>query len=435
MEWIARPRANEDKVLHLRETIGAPELVARILVQRGITEPDQVREYFNPKLSQLHDPYLMLGMEEAVARILLALEQDEGVLIFGDYDVDGTTSVALIYSFFKSYFAGSEYYIPDRYKEGYGISKEGIDHAHKNGYSLIIALDCGIRSVELVEYAAGLGIDFIICDHHLPGDELPRAVAVLDPKQPGCEYPYKELSGCGIGFKLIQAFCQKQEIEDKYYLQYLDLLALSIASDLVPVTGENRVLAYYGLKLLSQRPTPGMQALIDVSVKKEKMSIGDLVFYLGPRINAAGRMGHASKAVELLVEEDVTQARHLASELHELNAERKEVDEGIKDDIQEMVKKQPGLLDGKTLIFYHEKWHKGVVGIAASRAVELYHRPTIILTRSNGVLTGSARSISGFDIHDALLHCTDHLLQFGGTQICGWHDAEGGTVGWAETGF
>ncbi|MBR9859345.1 single-stranded-DNA-specific exonuclease RecJ [bacterium] len=394
--------------------MGAPEEIAALLCQRGIDSPDAVRMFFNPKIEDLHDPFLMRDMEQAIDRIDKAIESKEKLMVFGDYDVDGTTSVSTVFQFFRDYFDDIIFYIPDRYKEGYGISKQGIDKAKEEGISLIIALDCGIRSVELIDYAAELGIDFIICDHHLPGEEIPQAVAVLDPKRKDCEYPYKELCGCGIGFKLIQAFCQKHDLDDRLYQRYLDLVCLAIASDIVPITGENRVLAYYGLKLVNARPSLGIRKLIEKSIQKEELSIGDLVFYVGPRINAAGRMDSAELAVKLLTTEDELEADVLATELHAKNAHRKTVDEKITADLQEIVAKNPELLSRKTLVFFDPSWHKGVIGIAASRAIELYHRPTIILTGSEGKLSGSGRSIKGFDLHEALHHCSDHLIQFGG---------------------
>lgn len=412
--WLQRASAKPDLVAKLVEELNAPRVVAEILVQRGIDTPSKVKKFYNPQIAELHDPFLMKGMEHAIDRINSAIECKEKVMIYGDYDVDGTTSVSLVYTFFKEYFAQSEYYIPDRYKEGYGISKQGIEYSSAQGITLIIALDCGIRSVELVNYAASLGIDFIICDHHLPGDEIPDAVAVLDPKQKDCEYPYKELCGCGIGFKLTEAFCQANDIDNRQYLQHLDLVVLAIASDIVPITGENRILAYYGLKIINSKPKLGIQKLIENALNKPELSIGDLVFYLGPRINAAGRMGDAKKAVMLLTSTSVSVTDEMAKELHTQNTYRKTVDEKITADIKEIVHQNPDLLNRKTLVFYKEDWHKGVVGIAASRAIELYYRPTIILTKSGDALSGSARSIKGFDVHNALEKCRTNLIQFGG---------------------
>jgi len=356
----------------------------------------------------------MKDMDKAIERIQAAVANNEGVLIFGDYDVDGTTSVALVYSFFKDKFSKIDYYIPDRYKEGYGISNQGIDYAKENNLSLIVALDCGIRSIDKVEYAKSLGIDFIICDHHLPGKDLPEAVAVLDPKRADCEYPFKELAGCGIGLKLAQAYCQVMDLDDREYLQYLDLATLSIASDIVPIVDENRVIAYYGLQIINQQPRLGIKKLIEVSINKEELGIGDLVFYLGPRINAAGRMDDAKSAVKMLIADNDDAANEFAQELQTQNANRKVVDQQITADFQEIIEQNPKLLERKTHVFFKEDWHKGVVGIAASRAIELYYRPTIILTRSGDVLAGSARSVKGFDVHAALEECSEYLLQFGG---------------------
>ncbi|MFY0644657.1 MAG: single-stranded-DNA-specific exonuclease RecJ [Bacteroidia bacterium] len=414
MQWVAKPQANEDLANELVASLGAPKVIANILCQRGLDSTNKVKTFFNPKITDLHDPFLMKDMDKAIERIQKSIEDNENVMIYGDYDVDGTTSVALVYSFFKEYFSHCEFYIPDRYKEGYGISKAGIDYAKEQSIQLIIALDCGIQSTELVLYAKELGIDFIICDHHLPGAELPNAVAVLDPKREDCEYPFKELSGCGIGFKLCEAYAQVNDLDERSYLQYLDLLALSIAADIVPVTGENRVLAHFGLKVVNQQPSLGIKALSQLAVSKSEMSIGDLVFYISPRINAAGRLGHASLAVELLIEKEESKAFEIANKLHAQNAERRSIDQQITEDLKSIVEDNPALLEKKSLVFYKEDWHKGVIGIAASRSVDLFYKPTIILTKSNGVLTGSARSVVGYDVHQALVECKNHLLQFGG---------------------
>lgn len=411
--WVAKNLAKDEALKNLI-SLNAPKPIAQILAQRGIIEEVDITAYFNPNLKHLHDPFLMKGMTEAVGRISQAKVAMEGVLIYGDYDVDGTTSVALCYDFFKTHFSKIDYYIPDRYKEGYGVSKQGIDFAKMHGYTLMIVLDCGIRSVELVEYANSLGIDFIICDHHLPGTTVPNAVAVLDPKQKDCLYPYKELSGCGVGFKLIQGFCLKQNLPNSSYYHLLDLVALSIASDIVPITGENRILAYFGLKLINTNPRLGIQKIKEISINKTELSIGDLVFYIGPRINAAGRMDDAKQAVKMLLAADESEAEKYAKELQYQNTERQIVDKKITEDFKEIIEQNPALLHKKTHVFYRHDWHKGVVGIAASRAIELYYRPTIILTKSGDVLAGSARSIRGFDIHDALEKCSEHLIQFGG---------------------
>lgn len=395
-------------------SLGAPRLVAELLCQRGYDTEEKVISYFNPRITDLHDPFLMKDMDKAVERINLAIDRNEGVLVFGDYDVDGTTSVALMYKFLKPLIAHLERYVPDREKEGYGISKQGIDFAHENGLALIIALDCGIRSVELVNYANSLGIDFIICDHHLPGDSLPEAIAVLDPKRADCEYPYKELSGCGIGFKLIEAIAQVRDMQPNSYLQLLDLVAVSIAADIVPITGENRVLAHFGLKVVNEQPSLGIHCLKQVSVEKEVLGIGDLVFYLGPRINVAGRLGHAMKAVDLLVSEDIQKATEISKLLNDWNGERRNYDSQVVEDVKKRVAEDPELLNRSSLVFYDATWHKGVIGIAASKVVELYHKPTVILCGEGEELTGSARSIANFNIHDALSACSDFLLKFGG---------------------
>ncbi len=412
--WKEKSPADTALVNTLVSELNAPLVVARMLVQRGMDTPDKVKKFFNPKITDLYDPFLMKDMDKAIERIQAAVENNEGVLIFGDYDVDGTTSVALAYSFFKDKFYKIDYYIPDRYKEGYGISNNGIDYAKENNLSLIIALDCGIRSIDKVEYAKSLGVDFIICDHHLPGKELPDAIAVLDPKRADCEYPFKELAGCGIGLKLAQAYCQVNDLDDREYLQYLDLATLSIASDIVPIVDENRVIAYYGLQIINKQPRLGLKKLIEVSINKPDLSIGDLVFYLGPRINAAGRMDDAKSSVKMLIADNEETANEFAQELQTQNASRKVVDQQITADFQEIIEQNPQLLERKTHVFFKEDWHKGVVGIAASRAIELYYRPTIILTRSGDVLAGSARSVKGFDVHAALEECSEHLLQFGG---------------------
>lgn len=413
--WKSKNEPDLSLVENLKSALNAPDIIARMLVQRGIDTVDRVNAYFNPRVEDLHDPFLMKDMDKAIERVQLAQEKKEGVLIYGDYDVDGTTSVALVYSFFKDKFDKVDFYIPDRYKEGYGISTQGIDYAKNAGLSLIIALDCGIRSIDKVEYAKSLGIDFIICDHHLPGDSIPNAAAVLDPKREDCDYPFKELAGCGIGLKLAQAYAQVCDLDERSYLQYLDYATLSIASDIVPIEDENRVIAHFGLKIINQQPRTGLKQLIKLAVNKEQLSIGDLVFYIGPRINAAGRMKDAKTAVKMLIAEDEATADRFVSELQAQNEERRLVDQQITKDLKGIVEQHPSLLNRKTLVFYQENWHKGVVGIAASRAIELYYRPTIILTKgSDNILVGSARSVRGFDVHAALEKCSEHLIQFGG---------------------
>ena len=413
--WKSKNEPDISLVENLKTKLNAPDIIARMLVQRGIDSVEKVNSFFNPRVEDLYDPFLMKDMDKAIERIQLAQDNKEGVLIFGDYDVDGTTSVALVYSFFKDKFTKIDFYIPDRYNEGYGISNQGIDYAKSAGITLIIALDCGIRSIDKIEYSKSLGIDFIICDHHLPGDSIPNAVAVLDPKRNDCDYPFKELAGCGIGLKLAQAYAQVCGLDERSYLQYLDYATLSIASDIVPIEDENRVIAYYGLKIINQQPRIGLKQLIKIAVNKEHLSIGDLVFYIGPRINAAGRIKDAKTAVKMLIAEDEAKANSFVSELQTQNEERRVVDQQITKDLKEIVEKNPILLNRKTLIFYQEDWHKGVVGIAASRAIELYYRPTIILTKgSDNTLVGSARSVRGFDVHAALEKCSEHLIQFGG---------------------
>ena len=413
--WKSKNEPDISLVENLKTKLNAPDIIARMLVQRGIDSIEKVNSFFNPRVEDLYDPFLMKDMDKAIERIQLAQDNKEGVLIFGDYDVDGTTSVALVYSFFKDKFTKIDFYIPDRYNEGYGISNQGIDYAKSAGITLIIALDCGIRSIDKIEYAKSLGIDFIICDHHLPGDSIPNAVAVLDPKRNDCDSPFKELAGCGIGLKLAQAYAQVCGLDERSYLQYLDYATLSIASDIVPIEDENRVIAYYGLKIINQQPRIGLKQLIKIAVNKEHLSIGDLVFYIGPRINAAGRIKDAKTAVKMLIAEDEAKANSFVSELQTQNEERRVVDQQITKDLKEIVEKNPILLNRKTLIFYQEDWHKGVVGIAASRAIELYYRPTIILTKgSDNTLVGSARSVRGFDVHAALEKCSEHLIQFGG---------------------
>ena len=413
--WKSKNEPDISLVENLKTKLNAPDIIARMLVQRGIDSVKKVNSFFNPRVEDLYDPFLMKDMDKAIERIQLAQDNKEGILIFGDYDVDGTTSVALVYSFFKDKFTKIDFYIPDRYNEGYGISNQGIDYAKSAGITLIIALDCGIRSIDKIEYAKSLGIDFIICDHHLPGDSIPNAVAVLDPKRHDCDYPFKELAGCGIGLKLAQAYAQVCGLDERSYLQYLDYATLSIASDIVPIEDENRVIAYYGLKIINQQPRIGLKQLIKIAVNKEHLSIGDLVFYIGPRINAAGRMKDAKTAVKMLIAEDEATANSFVSELQTQNEERRVVDQQITKDLKEIVEKNPILLNRKTLIFYQEDWHKGVVGIAASRAIELYYRPTIILTKgSDNTLVGSARSVRGFDVHASLEKCSEHLIQFGG---------------------
>ena len=412
--WVLTSNCNDDTVRSLAEQLNIDQSLSRILVQRNVCDFDQAKDFFRPDLNHLHDPFLMKDMDLAISRIENAFSNDEKILIYGDYDVDGTTSVALAFSFFSQLTKNIEYYIPDRYLEGYGISTAGIDYAKQNGFSLIIALDCGIKSIDKINYANGLGIDFIICDHHLPGDELPKAVAVLDPKRLDCEYPFKELAGCGIGFKLAQAYAQKNYLPEERYLQYLDLVMVSIAADIVPVVGENRILAYYGLKKLNNNPCEGLRALMEVSGKTENYTITDVVFTLGPRINAAGRIDHAKHAVAMLLCQEDGNSLEQSELINLKNTERKTYDQDITREALALIGDSEVLINRKTTVVFNENWHKGVIGIVASRLTEKYYRPTIVLTKSNGHVAGSCRSVVGFDLYEALSGCAEFLDQYGG---------------------
>ncbi len=412
--WSIRATADDTVVNNLAGVLYIDTVLSALLVHRGITTYDEARYFFRPDHRHLHDPFLMADMEKAILRIEKAIANNEKVLIYGDYDVDGTTAVALVYSFFKNHHANIAYYIPDRYTEGYGISTQGIDYAAENGFSLIIALDCGIKSVDKIAYANTKTIDFIICDHHTPGDELPAAVAVLDPKRADCEYPYKELSGCGIGFKLAQAFAEKNDIPFEEVSIYFDLAAVSIACDIVPITGENRILAYYGLQKINTNPCIGIKKLMDVAGRTGNFTISDIVFLLGPRINAAGRIDDAKHAVELLIACTEEAANEKGELINIKNTERKGHDLQITDEALSMIDSDDILIGRKSTVVYNENWHKGVIGIVASRLTEKYYRPTIVLTRSNGHVAGSARSVLGYDLYEALCGCSDLLIQFGG---------------------
>jgi len=412
--WAIRENTNAEATSNLAAALNIDPVLSKLLVQRGIDNYDDARYFFRPDYRHLHDPFLMKDMEKAIDRIEDAIKLNEKVLIYGDYDVDGTTSVSAVYGFFKKYHRHLEYYIPDRYKEGYGISTQGIDYAAEHGFTLIIALDCGIKSVEKVAYANELGIDFIICDHHTPGDEIPEATAVLDPKRADCEYPYKELSGCGIGFKLIQAFAEKNNIPFEEVSCYFDLVAISIACDIVHITGENRVLAYYGLQKLNNNPCIGVKTLMEVAGKSSNYTISDVVFLLGPRINAAGRIDDAKHAVELLTACNEGNAKIKGELINIKNTERKGHDLSITDEALSMIDNDDVLIGRKSTVVFNENWHKGVIGIVASRLTEKYYRPTVVLTRSNGHVAGSARSVLGYDLYEALCGCSDLLTQFGG---------------------
>ncbi|WP_134087636.1 single-stranded-DNA-specific exonuclease RecJ [Olivibacter sp. XZL3] len=412
--WVERNTVDIGIVSSLSKALNIHKVLATLLVQRGVQDFEQARKFFRPSLSDLYDPFLMKDMDLAIRRIEHAIGIKENILIYGDYDVDGTTAVSVLYSFLKRFYNHIGYYIPDRYKEGYGISFQGIDYADENNYSLIIALDCGIKSVDQVEYARSKGIDFIIGDHHTPGDALPEAVAVLDPKRSDCSYPYKELSGCGIAFKIIQAFAKTNQLDEAEVFQYLDLVAVSIASDIVPITGENRVLAYYGLKKLNNNPSVGLKALVDLSTKVGDMNLTDVIFQIGPRINAAGRIDHAKDAIKLLIAKSLEEARSCCGLIDMQNMQRKDFDARITAEALEIIQQSETAVKRKTTVVYQEDWHKGVIGIVASRLTEKYYRPTIVLTKSNGHVAGSARSVAGFDLYEALSECSDLLEQFGG---------------------
>jgi len=413
-KWKIYENGDAQAVSQLQQELSVDNIIASLLCQRGIKTFADSKTFFRPEYGQLNDPFLMKGMGKAIDRINTAITKNEKVMIYGDYDVDGTTAVSLVYSFFKNHIAQIDYYIPDRYKEGYGISFTGIDFAAANNFSLIIALDCGIKAVDKIAYANEKKVDFIICDHHLPGEVIPAAFAVLDPKQSDCKYPYKELSGCGIGFKLIEAFSIKNilPLDDCY--SYLDLVVTSIAADIVPITGENRVLAHHGLKFLNQTPRPGIQALLNLNQQKTAVNISSLVFVLGPRINAAGRIEHAKKSVELLICEDQTAADTLALAINDTNTQRKDLDLGTTQEAL-VILDAPEVLSGKSsIVLFNPGWHKGVIGIVASRLIEKYYRPTIVLTESDGKATGSARSVKEYDVYSAIEKCSDLLEQFGG---------------------
>lgn len=407
--------ADEARVKHLAEVLTINPALCRLLAVRGIYDYDSAKTFFRPNISQLHDPFLMRGMKKAVERINDAVEWHERIMVYGDYDVDGTTSVSVVYSFLRNYYKGElTYYIPHRYREGYGISKQGIDYAHANGYTLMITLDCGIKSAELIGYAQSLGIDVIVCDHHTPDDNLPQALAILNPKQADCTYPYKELSGCGIGFKLITALATKWKLPVESTYQYLDLVATSIAADIVPIDGENRVLAHFGLKRINESPCLAIDTLKELGGVTKALSISDLVFVIGPRVNAAGRMDDARKAVEFFIETDPAKIGELAAALHSDNDDRKEVDKSITEEALSLIQGSVALAQKKSTVLYQPHWHKGVVGIVASRLIDHYYRPTIILTLSNGKVSGSARSVSGFNIYEAIHECRDLLENYGG---------------------
>ena len=422
--WVLKEQGASKIVSDLAEALKVNPNIANLLAQREVTSYDEAKAYFRPKLEHLHDPFLMKDMDRAVERIEKATKSEEKILVYGDYDVDGTTAVALVYTFLKDFYPHVDFYVPDRYDEGYGVSYKGIDYAQGQGITLIIALDCGIKAVEKVDYARERGIDFIICDHHRPGDTLPNAYAILDAKRDDCSYPYKELSGCGVGFKLIQAYAKTNRIPFDKLKKFLDLVVVSIASDIVPITGENRILAYYGLKYLNENPRPGIQAILNISREgrpnnhaasiKRELSVNDLVFIVGPRINAAGRIENARNSVKLLITQNHEEASELGRQINDLNTERKTLDALATTQALEMILSDDVLRAASSTVVFKEDWHKGVIGIVASRLIETYYRPSIVLTFSEGLVTGSARSIKGFDIYDAVDACGDLLEHFGG---------------------
>ncbi len=412
MRWTLKPKPTNEAIDHLVKVLQVDPLIATLLVQRGIKTFEEARHFFRPSLNELHDPYLMKDMGKAVDRLELAFERQERILVFGDYDVDGTTAVALMASYLKTIYSEIDTYIPDRYAEGYGISNAGIDYADHNGITLIVALDCGIKSLDKVAYAQSKGIDFIICDHHLPGDTVPDAIAVLDPKQRDCNYPYKELCGCGVGFKLVQALAAKRGKTIDDLIPYLDLVATAIGADIVPITGENRILAYYGLQVINKNPRPGIRALL-MQYKQKYFTITDIVFKVAPKINAAGRIEHGNFAVALLTKFTLEEAMRAAKQIVEFNSERRELDKEITAAALQQIQRDKEV-HRKTTVVYQESWHKGVIGIVASRLIETYYRPTLVFTKSGDKLAASARSVKNFDVYNALEACSDYLEQFGG---------------------
>lgn len=413
--WIIKDQGDESIVQHLMDVLGVEKPIANLLVQRNITTFEEARAFFRPDLNNLHDPFLMRDMDLAVKRIQEAITSREKILIYGDYDVDGTTSVSMVFSFFRELYPNIDFYIPNRYSEGYGISIKSIEYAALNGFKLIIALDCGIKAVEKIKFAADQGIDFIICDHHTAGEVIPDAIAVLDPKREGCNYPYKELSGCGVGFKLIQAYASKNNIPFEKITPFLDLVVVSIASDIVPINGENRILAHYGLQELNNNPRTGLNAIIKIAgLEGKEITIDDIVFKIGPRINAAGRIESGKSSVELLIAETEDLAFSMGNIINDFNNTRRTIDGTITEQARNLIATSLEMQTRKSTVLYNSDWHKGVIGIVASRLIESYYRPTIILTESNGFITGSARSVTGFDLYQAIDACSDLLENFGG---------------------
>lgn len=416
-KWNYQPPSQEqtEAAKALAKETGISPILCKLLLERGITSAAEARRFFRPQLSELHDPFLMKDMSLAVERLNQAMGRKERIMVYGDYDVDGTTAVALVYKFLQQFYSNIDYYIPDRYNEGYGVSVKGVDYAYETGVKLIIVLDCGIKAVEEIAYAKKRGIDFIICDHHVPDDVLPPAVAILNAKRTDATYPYEHLSGCGVGFKFMQAFALNNGIEFHQLTPLLDLVAVSVASDIVPIMGENRVLTYHGLKQLNSNPSVGLKAIIDVCGLSEKeITVGDIVFKIGPRINASGRIQNGKEAVELLIEKDFSAALEKANQINRYNETRKDLDKTMTEEANQIVDRLEGLADRRTIVIYNEDWHKGVIGIVASRLTEIYYRPAVVLTRTDNLATGSARSVSGFDVYRAIEHCRDLLENFGG---------------------
>ena len=416
-KWNYQPPSQEqtEAAKALAKETGINPVLGKLLLERGITSAAEAKRFFRPQLSELHDPFLMKDMSIAVERLNQAMGKKERILVYGDYDVDGTTAVALVYKFLQQFYSNIDYYIPDRYNEGYGVSVKGVDYAYETGVKLIIVLDCGIKAVEEIAYAKEKGIDFIICDHHVPDDVLPPAVAILNAKRPDATYPYEHLSGCGVGFKFMQAFALNNGIEFNQLTPLLDLVAVSVASDIVPIMGENRVLTYHGLKQLNSNPSVGLKAIIDICGLSEKeITVGDIVFKIGPRINASGRIQNGKEAVELLIEKDFSSALEKANLINQYNETRKDLDKTMTEEANHIVDSLEGLADRRTIVIYNEAWHKGVIGIVASRLTEIYYRPAVVLTRTDNLATGSARSVSGFDVYKAIENCRDLLENFGG---------------------
>ena len=416
-KWNYQPPSQEqtEAAKALAKETGISPVLCKLLLERGITSAAEAKRFFRPQLSELHDPFLMKDMSIAVERLNQAMGKKERILVYGDYDVDGTTAVALVYKFLQQFYSNIDYYIPDRYNEGYGVSVKGVDYAYETGVKLIIVLDCGIKAVEEIAYAKDKGIDFIICDHNVPDDVLPPAVAILNAKRPDATYPYEHLSGCGVGFKFMQAFALNNGIEFHQLTPLLDLVAVSVASDIVPIMGENRVLTYHGLKQLNSNPSVGLKAIIDICGLSEKeITVGDIVFKIGPRINASGRIQNGKEAVELLIEKDFSSALEKANQINQYNETRKDLDKTMTEEANHIVDSLEGLAERRTIVIYNEAWHKGVIGIVASRLTEIYYRPAVVLTRTDNLATGSARSVSGFDVYKAIENCRDLLENFGG---------------------